>query len=209
MGNEMGMVFAVIATAMASSLAAADMPRVLRLPAETVTRGSSFSPYATRRARREFEPGDAAPALTLQTLGGGTVQMGDIQPAVFNVLHRESLFSRALWGLPESIDSLLHSLGQQAGARDDTHFVFASWAANATDAAGAAEDVAALRELFVARNASRAFLARAHFVTTPAAALGEGGWVGNLLQQWPTTMDQMGVESTRATTSTTATANNP
>ena len=101
-----------------------DIPKVLRLPAQTV-RDGSYVPLSARRARTpaEPEPGDLAPGLTMATLGGGKVSLAEIQPAVFNVLDAKSLFSAALWGLPTSIDGLL----VDAPRLSSTNFVFASW----------------------------------------------------------------------------------
>ena len=101
-----------------------DIPKVLRLPAQTV-RDGSYTPLSARRAHTpaEPEPGDLAPELAMATLGGGKVSLAEIQPAVFNILDSNSLFSAALWGLPTSVDGLL----AQSPRLSSTHFVFASW----------------------------------------------------------------------------------
>ena len=160
-------------------LAAAAPLRTIRLdPEGTRVSGGNVDAGST------FLPGDPAPPLVFDTLGG-SVNIRSILPAVINVLDPDSLFSSALWSLNASIDGLLNT-----APRPTAHFVFAS---NRSDEGAATRDVRALEKLISARMNDLGMddeitASRFHFVTTPLSAL---GWLPSLLEVWPTTRDEI------------------
>jgi hypothetical protein len=158
--------------------------RTLRLDPQGTRIGSGKASNAKGERSGTFLPGDKAPPLVFDTLGG-SVNLQSILPAVVNVLDPDSLFSSALWSLNVSIDGLLKTT-----PRPTTHFVFAS---NRSDEGAATRDVRALEKLIVARMNDLGMddedsASRFHFVTSPLSSL---GWLPSLLESWPTTRDEM------------------